>query len=300
MKRARFLSLWPLKYSAAEWTVVRIRLAPGRLAPLPPTAGFDRAAFAQHVMALKPRIEGRGFALVVEPPFVVLGDESERTVSLRAEKTVRWATQKLKQDFFQKDPLEIIDIWLFADKASYERNARELFHDQPTTPFGYYAAADHALVMNIATGGGTLVHEIVHPFVRANFPACPDWLNEGLGSLYEQSADRDGHICGLTNWRLEGLQASLRRHAVPSFEELTGRTGRNFYTEDRGANYAQARYLCYYLQEKGLLVKFYRDFVAGQKDDPTGYATLKRILQTDDMAAFQKQWEAFVMALRFP
>ena len=24
--------------------------------------------------------------------------------------------------------------------------------------------------MNISTGGGTLVHEIVHPFIEANFP----------------------------------------------------------------------------------------------------------------------------------
>ena len=46
--------------------------------------------------------------------------------------------------------------------------------------------------MNIATGGGTLVHEIVHPFVEANFPGCPTWFNEGLGSLYEQSAERKG------------------------------------------------------------------------------------------------------------
>ena len=42
--------------------------------------------------------------------------------------------------------------------------------------------------MNIATGGGTLVHEIVHPFMAANFEQCPSWFNEGLGSLYEQSA----------------------------------------------------------------------------------------------------------------
>ena len=40
-------------------------------------------------------------------------------------------------------------------------------------------------IMNIATGGGTLVHEIVHPYVEANFPGCPAWFNEGLGSLYE-------------------------------------------------------------------------------------------------------------------
>src|SRR6266850_7507398 len=82
----------------------------------------------------------------------------------------------LKQDFFTNDPKEILDIWLFKDAASYEKNTRLLFGDAPTTPYGYYSSKDKALIMNIATGGGTLVHEIVHPFMEANFPACPPWL----------------------------------------------------------------------------------------------------------------------------
>ena len=43
-------------------------------------------------------------------------------------------------------------------------------------------------------------------------------------------------------------------------------------------NYAQARYLCYYLQEKGVLVKFYREFQARQKEDPSGFKALQKIL----------------------
>ena len=72
-----------------------------------------------------------------------------------------------------------------------------------------------------------------------------------------------------------------------------------FYREDTGTNYAQARYLCYYLQEKGLLRKFYKDFVANQKADPTGYKTLQTVLGERDMTAFQRKWEAFVMKLTF-
>jgi hypothetical protein len=154
--------------------------------------------------------------------------------------------------------------------------------------------------MNIATGTGTLVHEIVHPFVRANFPKCPAWFNEGLGSLYEQCGEREGHIVGYTNWRLAGLQRAIKLNAVPSFKELTGTTDYGFYGEDKGTNYAQARYLCYYLQEKGKLTKFYRDFVANQKDDPTGYMTLAKTLGEKDMADFQRKWEEFVTRLTFP
>jgi hypothetical protein len=152
--------------------------------------------------------------------------------------------------------------------------------------------------MNIATGGGTLVHEIVHPYMRVNFPACPDWFNEGMGSLYEQSAERDGRIVGLTNWRLAGLQTAIRQRTLQTFETLVHNP--DFYGNDPGTNYAQARYLCLYLQEKDLLVEFYRKFVAQQKKDPQGWRTLQTVLGERDMTAFQKKWESWVLGLRFP
>jgi hypothetical protein len=153
--------------------------------------------------------------------------------------------------------------------------------------------------MNIATGGGTLVHEIVHPFMAANFPACPAWFNEGLASLYEQCHERGGRICGLPNWRLDGLQAAIHRGAVPAFETLCKTTSDEFYGEDRGTNYAQARYLCLYLQEQGLLKTFFHRFRRSAADDPSGYDTLTKLVGDDGMDAFQKRWEEFVMGLEF-
>jgi hypothetical protein len=213
--------------------------------------------------------------------------------------TVRFAVVRLKRDFFDRDPLEIIDIWLFKDEASYRKHALELFGDTPDTPFGYYSAADKAMVMNIQTGGGTLVHEIVHPFMRANFPDAPSWFDEGLGSLYEQSRDHGGRIVGETNWRLAGLQEAIGEGELPRFETLMSTTSHQFYEEDPGTNYAQARYLLYYLQEHGLLVRYYREFLKGHAADPAGIATLKSVLGTDDLIAFQRKWEQWVMQLRF-
>jgi hypothetical protein len=221
-------------------------------------------------------------------------------VTARAEKTVKWAVLRLKKRYFKKDPADIHDIWLFKDKTSYMKHAKLLFNDSPDTPFGYASSEDRALVMNIATGGGTLVHEIVHPFIAVNFPQCPSWLNEGLGSLYEQSQGKGDDIIGLTNWRLKGLQAAIRRKAVPSFKELTSTTTYEFYQMDKGSNYAQSRYLCYYLQEKGLLATFYHECVANQKRDPTGYKTLQKILKVKDMDTFKTKWELYVMGLTFP
>jgi hypothetical protein len=262
------------------------------------SARFTEGDFARHVAQLKKRLPSREFSIVIQQPFVVIGDEPRSVVQQRAEDTVKWAVDRLKQDFFTKDPNEILDIWLFKDEASYEKHTQLLFGEKPTTPYGYYSSAHKALIMNIGTGGGTLVHEIVHPFMEANFPACPPWLNEGLGSLYEQCGEVEGHIHGFTNWRLPGLQRALRSGKVPSFETLTSMNSNDFYSQDKGTNYGQARYLCYYLQEKGLLVKFYQEFFAHQNDDPTGFKSLQKVLAEPDMAAFKTKWEKYVMELR--
>ncbi|MDP6058523.1 MAG: C39 family peptidase [Pirellulaceae bacterium] len=344
MKRAVLLELWPLKYNARQWTVVRFRLEPGRIVDQSASTTLTDADYAQHIMSLKtelqklisrqvelkeerdadiaeeiekekaakaedkeyerkelvPRIVS-DFHIVLQKPFVVIGDESPATVRRRSQGTIRWAVERLKRDYFSNDPDHVINIWLFKDKPSYEQNTFDIFRSRPHTPFGYYSPTHEVLVMNIATGGGTLVHEIVHPFMAANFPDCPSWLNEGMGSLYEQCQDNNGHIWGLTNWRLRGLHEALKdeEYEMPTFEQLCNTTTREFYNQDPGTNYSQARYLCYYLQQQGLLVKFYREFRKSVKDDPTGYETLQRILDEEDMAAFQETWTEFVLKLRF-
>ena len=263
---------------------------------------FSDADFAQHVTDLRMRIKSKlgsnDFSIVIERPFVVVGDESEEAVRQHATNTIKWAVDHLKRDFFKKDPNEILEVWLFKDDASYRKNARLMFGDNPSTPYGYYSRAHKALIMNISTGGGTLVHELVHPLMEANFPACPPWFNEGMGSLFEQCGTKNGHIYGYTNWRLPGLQRAIREKRTISFETLMSMDAQTFYNDDRGENYAQARYLCYYLQDKGLLVKFYKAFLARQKEDPTGYKTLQKILAETDMQRFKVKWETYVLALR--
>lgn len=235
---------------------------------------------------------------MIQKPFVVIGDESLETVKKRADKTVRWAAEKLKKLYFTKEPNEILDIWLFKNKESYIKYTKEIFDDRPTTPFGYYSHRHKALIMNIATGGGTLVHEIVHPYIASNFADCPSWFNEGLASLYEQCGEENGRIHGYTNWRLRGLQQAIKNEQVHSFKTLCSTTTHQFYNTNRGTNYAQARYLCYNLQQKCLLVKFYRKFRNKAKTDPTGYDTLRKVLDSEDMARFQKTWEKYVSTLR--
>jgi hypothetical protein len=266
------------------------------VAPLP--ADLATTDFNLHVTQIKKRLPSNDFTVLVQPPFVVIGDGPASEVQRRADDTVKWTVDKLKQDYFTKDPAEIIDIWLFKDAQSYEKNTQLLFNEKPTTPYGYYSPDHRALIMNIGTGGGTLVHEIVHPYMEANFPACPPWFNEGMGSLYERVGEENGHIYGYVNWRLPRLQKEINEGNVPAFETLMAMDANTFYADRTGVHYAQSRYLCYYLQEKKLLVKFYKEFYAHQKTDPSGFKTLKQILGESDMLQFQKRWEKFVLGLK--
>jgi hypothetical protein len=301
MRRARLHRLWPLPYHAQRHLVIRIPLRVARLAlPAAPRAGHSPADFAQHVMRLKAgklrKLRG-SFTIVVEPPFVVVGDGYHAGVRRHAREVVRWAVDLLKQDFFDRDPKQIIDIFLFKDRQSYLANGRALVGRSPDTPFGFYSERARALVMNIATGAGTLVHEIVHPFVEANVQRSPPWLNEGLGSLYEACEKREGHIRGLVNWRLPALQQAIRGGRLPSFATLLAMGEGEFYGRGAGTHYAQARYLLYYLQERGKLRELFRAFLRAQQQDPSGLATLKQTLGVKDLAAFQRDWARYVLAL---
>lgn len=300
MPLPRFLAQWRLLGQTEGRTIIRMRLLPTTI-QLPPKSGpFSRAAFAQHIRALKERHSMGRFNLALAPPFVVIGDESADKVQRYADDIVRWAVTRLGAKLFDKSPQTIHDIWLFGDAPSYRRNTKALFGIDPDTPYGFSSRAHRALVMDISTGGGTLVHEIVHPFVAADFPGCPAWLNEGLGSLYEQSGEVNGEIWGFPNWRLPRLQKAIRAGRPPLLKELTSLSDDAFYADDSGLHYAAARYLCLYLQEHGLLTDFYRRFRANRTGDPTGWNSLLHVLKASDATDIDTPWRRFVLNLAAP
>jgi len=290
-----------LRSLAAVTALILVALCAGAAAQ--ESNPYSAAAVGDHLAALR-QTAGHDFTVQWEPPFAVAGDPGPGAVQFVATNTVRWATSRLKAEYFSRDPRHIIDIWLFKDDESYRRHARRLFHDNPTTPYGYYSPKDRALVMNISTGTGTLVHEMVHAFMGANFESCPAWFNEGLASLYEQCGEKSGRIHGYPNWRLPKLQEAIRAGTLPTFKQLTGTSADEFYgrTTNRAYNeqYAQARYLCYALQERGLLRDFFREFRDHIDTDPTGYISLRKTLGEKDMSVFQRKWEAEILLLHFP
>lgn len=229
-----------------------------------------------------------------------MGQGARASVLADAEGVIGPAARLLQADYFSREPRDVIAVWMFEGEESYRHHVNVLFGGTPISPYGYYDRCERALIVNVALGYGTLIHEMVHAFMEADFPDVPTWFNEGFASLHEHTEERDGHLRGLVNWRLPGLQKAIRARRAPRIEELTATSSWAFYGDKRGTHYAMARYLLYYLQERGLLVRYYQRFRARREADPTGYRTLQEVTGERDMDAFGRRWEAFVLALPPP
>lgn len=141
-----------------------------------------------------------------------------------------------------------------------------------------------AYVIANGTLKGAVFHEIAHLYVDAALgPEAPEWLSEGLASLYEQTRVVGDHIVGDRSYRGAWLQC--RPRLVPSVEtlinrgwyldgelmgEVTDYPGVVSAIADRaGVNNAAERYFARYLQEEGLLPRTIR-YYATLRDTPTG------------------------------
>lgn len=215
------------------------------------------------------------------------------------EETVTKAQKALQAQYFRKEPEQPVAVYLLANADDYIAFCRDFTGQAPASRFGFYLRDRKAMVMNIGTGPGTLVHEMTHALMDPDFPGCPSWFSEGLASLYEQySFDADGRILGHENWRLPLLQRALGDRSAPSWKSLSSFTGAEFYGEGSGLRYAVARYLCLWLQEQGLLEDFYRAFRDSRANDRTGYETLCSVVGRP-MDEVEKEWAAWARDLKW-
>lgn len=201
-----------------------------------------------------------------------------------------------QKQFFRKEPKHVYRVYLFKNDASFRSHAKKLFGRVPDTPFGYYLHKHRALVMNIATGGGTLVHEMFHALVDEDFPDIPLWANEGIASLFEQCQVTESGLVGLVNWRLPIVQRAIRENKLPPLRKMMTMKDLEFYRSG-GGNYAAARYFMLYLQKEGVLVTFYKAFRDNFKRDGTGVEFVEKVLGRK-LEEVEPEWRKWVMSLK--
>jgi hypothetical protein len=142
-----------------------------------------------------------------------------------------------------------------------------------------YALKTRTICINARPGGSTLVHEMVHPIVQADFPNAPAWIDEAIASLYESPIfPKPGDIQGVTNWRLARLLRALDSAAEKGnlrVDALFAMSDAYFRGPDIDLHYAIARFFAQWLDARRALWPFYCGWRDGYMDDGSGEKAIR-------------------------
>jgi hypothetical protein len=151
-------------------------------------------------------------------------------------------------------------------------------------------------------GASVLLHELTHALhfadQAARGQAHPIWLVEGLASLLEAADVVDDRLVPRPEARLGELQEAVARGRALPWETLT-RLDQPAFLADADLAYAQARHVLLYLSERGLLRRFYDDYVepASFEADPSGLEALEVALGRP-IEEVERDWARWVLARR--
>lgn len=214
---------------------------------------------------------------VVVEPYVLGGDLRNDELMDRYEQTIVPIVRALSNSYFSEKALHPISILLCSsDEAFRDCNLRldQLERNQYS---GLYSRKQRRLLINIASGEGTLAHELTHALAHVDFPAMPEWFDEGLASLHEEcrfSADGT-QLIGDHNWRTHAAMTALNSGELRLLKDVVSN---RFGAAHRAAtDYAYVRTFCLYLQQQDLLQTFYRLCKQNALSDRTGLKSLCQV-----------------------
>lgn len=274
-------------------------------------------------------------AAIIRPPFVLAGDLSETELEGIFAEIIRPACDALVTGYFRKLPDRPVAILMFSTEAAYRRAAEQLFFDRRVSRFGYYKPGRRTVLVNLAVGDGGLLHELTHVLMDADFPDAPHWLQEGLAAVHEgcdlhtlaghaaaQCRQGSGVVfgdrlskmdCGFFendsrprpsqavqlvprhNWRWTVLRRAASENRLPRVKELV--TESKFRGAGEAADYAYARYFCWFLHDRGTLQPLYVTLRGRSATDPAGAATLLELLAAPDWESVDRDFRAWLEAI---
>ena len=239
-------------------------------------------------------------SVVVHAPFVLAGNISASSLRNSYRRIVAPAITALTHTYFRRTPDQPVTLLLLKDEQSYREIAHRLFGQQDVSIYGYYKPSTRTIVINMAAGDGTVVHELTHALVDFDFPGMPIWLNEGMASLYEQclmDIDENGaRIVSQLNWRLSILHDAMADGELKSITSLARCT--HFRGADEAIKYAHARYFCMFLEHQGLLDDYYHAFRANQHRDPHGIETLSAMFDHQPFEQIDRAFQSWAFGLQ--
>lgn len=237
----------------------------------------------------------RNNTVLIRPPYVLAGDMSESALETLHRDFVQPTQRALNVSFFDVTPTEPITIVAFAKEAGFRDFARRVDRRKSDSYYGYYLRTHRRLVVNVSTGAGTLAHELTHALAHFDFPDMPEWFDEGLASVFEQSEFSDtGHrLTGTDNWRVNLILRAMHDNQLRKADELV--QGRSVRANHESIDYAHARYVCLFLQDQQLLEPFYRKLRSRAETDPNGWRTLREVVASESAADIDADFRRWVV-----
>ena len=245
---------------------------------------------------LATRLDSR-FVVVARTPYVLAGNMTPEALDKHYTSTIVPTAHALANSYFDQETSEPIVIVLFASESSYREVSQELDNRNDASYYGYYLRPQRRIMLNIATGNGTLAHELTHALAHVDFPTMPEWFDEGLASLHEESEFSDDglRLTGQSNWRIDHLRSAIQRDRLRPLESLIAGTG--IRSGHESTDYAHARYFCLFLQERQLLSHFYRKLRMASTGDTSADDVLRKLFGVVSVAQIDAEFRAWVAAL---
>jgi hypothetical protein len=162
---------------------------------------------------------------------------------------------------------------------------------------GFYNDANAVLT---AKGfGGTIIHEFIHALHHGDIASYaqehPIWVMEGLATLFEDSDVVNGRAEPEHNHRLNYILARAKVNRQVPWEKFMAQKQPDFLRWPN-YNYAQARYMFYYLHEQGKLALWYRYYLDTFAQDATGGLAWEKTFHKK-VPEIEKDWVTWLLTL---
>ncbi len=251
------------------------------------------------VIKAKSRIIPDGMSITKFRYFVVFSDMNDELTYKLIDNDVRNTIEAMSNNYVNKLPDVITPIFLFEKYENYKKFVMDNYDipEDDISPYGFYKISKNVIVIRYVSWKGSILHEITHRFIRADFPDAPSWFDEGFASLNEKSVFKNGNLKGEFSLRILPLRRALKENTYTGLKHLMQTDDDEMYGKRTSYYYAQSRYLLMYLQEKGLLGKYYKTFRDNYKKDNSGIAQLEEVTG-NQLAALDEELVEYIKSFK--
>lgn len=225
------------------------------------------------------KILPEGMSVTKFRQFVIFSDLNEELTYSLIDNDVRFTIESMTSKFVNKTPDVVTPVYLFENLDKYKNFVLTNYDikEFDISPYGFYKISKNVIVIRFVSWKGSIKHELTHRFIQSDFPETPSWFDEGFASLNEKSTFKEGALTGDFSFRIIPLRRALYEGSYTDLQHLMETNDDELYGKRTSYYYAQSRYLLMYLQQAGLLEKYYKYFRDNFKKDPSGIKQLQEI-----------------------